>query len=1461
MKDFRQRRAFTIVEMVIVIAVIAVLAAVMIPTISGVVNKANVSADQQFAASLNVQLAMWEVDHGAIESESDLRDAINYYYGEGGTIDFYSGLTPKSGKQGYHYWYDAEEKQVVLATYDELARGRAAGDYIFAPASLRSLIIGGKNYFLMDQGGSDVIDTLNDLSKVDSNDAYADALDELAEIEDALAQPMAAKLAGTAISNQYGMFHNNAASVEFVYIAASKEAATTALGTSQVVGSLAGVKDIYLPAGVTVNMGALTGFYNADDVTPLLEETTELHVNTTEDKLKDIFEAASTDCVIVLPNGARYIVEGNKILALPDRNPVGEDLEVNSIESIDIQYNDSNPNMGQDHDYYYSANSTLYLAYDLGSAQLSLANGLAASLVNWTVSAGAPIEIDTTGKITIVGDPDAQNVTATVTATLKADTSKTDSITVQLVFPKTVNWKFNETLMTAPVVNGDIKIDYTGTNTEFPLTFVNATLSQDDYVKMQNESAVSFTLGEGNLFTKVGDKLVLNPAEIANDPTQDLTVTYGTDANTYVEKVYTINVVDNSATPFAKNSITEGVEMGQTYLFRVGNSNTITLSQLFNNTKAPGNVTLTIYDASKVLGEGKWGPIATSGSFYATYTSALTKDNWATSTIKFSGTGVAIIELHTDKGDTVLAVEVVDGYNITDASQLKSNANNILLNDIKLASGGKFSLTGDAINHKVLYGNGFKFDITDATTKGNAVITLANADLDNVRIIGKIYTTYQASEGQGKNEYYASAVYVSESARISNSYIFGTRSNIVVKADLEITNTVLDTARYANIDHAGGTLTINGLTTINEPREANGNLAGLGIVFSESATNSCKIVLKGDLSQHNWVCEADESKLPNVTGLSTFVDTIFETTEYIHTIDGVKYANLGIISMTGKVSMSNIAHPIYYNGLSISKLGYTGFVVSIKDANYDATANDLTYRSNPYNWTPKKQANTVPTIKWTNHGSGTADVTFEQGTTGEFDPNVFSATKYGNTLTHTITANGTNYTGKKITFTEDQTCVITYTVTDNKVYNQNGIPTNDSVEYEYTLVVNVITTVPEQKKPEFAFTGANGFTTVEYNGKTYVIPAENTSDTSKFYYIGNGIYAPIVTVQIKDNTSDFTGYYPIFGGVSITWYDEDGNATTYNSSSNLSAMPEGLEWITDITNLKGSKVWNGYKKYSSYGLCREAEADGSSNTSDTFKNVEFSFQVEGTEKYYYYIRFKEPVHELKKPSVCVTPDTLVTLADGTQKQIQYVTYEDMLLVWNFNTGKYDVMPASIIQNHGYDNYTVVTLNFSDGTTVNTINGHGFFDVAERKYVIIGKNNVADYVGHKFAKVDGDSYSTVTLESFSVSEKYTESWSILTAVQYNCILENMWTLTPAEVEGSPDYLMPFEIGADMKYDEAKMQADIEKYGLYTYEDFAEYCTYEQFVGFGFDHFKVSVEKGYITWDGIEFLLNLHLGGNK
>ena len=56
-----KKKGFTLVELVIVIAVVAILAAVLIPTFSNLVKKANISADQQVVVQMNKLLTIDEV--------------------------------------------------------------------------------------------------------------------------------------------------------------------------------------------------------------------------------------------------------------------------------------------------------------------------------------------------------------------------------------------------------------------------------------------------------------------------------------------------------------------------------------------------------------------------------------------------------------------------------------------------------------------------------------------------------------------------------------------------------------------------------------------------------------------------------------------------------------------------------------------------------------------------------------------------------------------------------------------------------------------------------------------------------------------------------------------------------------------------------------------------------------------------------------------------------------------------------------------------------------------------------------------------------------------------------------------------------------------------------------------------------------------------------------------------------
>ena len=71
-----KKKGFTIVELVIVIAVIAVLAAVLIPTFSNLVKKANISADQQAVVQMNKLLAMGESVNDLPENTDDVVEVL-----------------------------------------------------------------------------------------------------------------------------------------------------------------------------------------------------------------------------------------------------------------------------------------------------------------------------------------------------------------------------------------------------------------------------------------------------------------------------------------------------------------------------------------------------------------------------------------------------------------------------------------------------------------------------------------------------------------------------------------------------------------------------------------------------------------------------------------------------------------------------------------------------------------------------------------------------------------------------------------------------------------------------------------------------------------------------------------------------------------------------------------------------------------------------------------------------------------------------------------------------------------------------------------------------------------------------------------------------------------------------------------------------------------------------------------
>ena len=105
------KKGFTIVELVIVIAVIAILAAVLIPTFVGLVNKANQAADQALAKELNTVLTMAEAEGAEIDDFNDALKALR----DGGYI--VANLNPSA--KGWFYVWESESNQILIVDSNE----------------------------------------------------------------------------------------------------------------------------------------------------------------------------------------------------------------------------------------------------------------------------------------------------------------------------------------------------------------------------------------------------------------------------------------------------------------------------------------------------------------------------------------------------------------------------------------------------------------------------------------------------------------------------------------------------------------------------------------------------------------------------------------------------------------------------------------------------------------------------------------------------------------------------------------------------------------------------------------------------------------------------------------------------------------------------------------------------------------------------------------------------------------------------------------------------------------------------------------------------------------------------------------------------------------------------------------------------------------------------------------------
>ncbi|MBR2466757.1 MAG: hypothetical protein IKB38_07520 [Clostridia bacterium] len=856
------------------------------------------------------------------------------------------------------------------------------------------------------------------------------------------------------------------------------------------------------------------------------------------------------------------------------------------------------------------------------------------------------------------------------------------------------------------------------------------------------------------------------------------------------------------------------------YLYRVGNKTEIKLDTLF--------AAIPEYATATVVFE------TVSGNVSGAYNNG---------NISFTGTGVVNITVDTNAFTVAktLTVEVINATNITSATGTTAGGDMVLLCDVN---------TTTYVNYWncTLYGNGFTYSLNGAPTdynskQGHGILITQNAVLDNLVIIGDVYDSFGAYKD---NPNYNAAIDVQGPTIIQNCYIANCATPVKARNNVTITNSTLYGGTVANLIILSGTVTLEDVTTVNysDGRE----LVGMGIVIHSDVAEGAKLVINGTLTQYNFISESDE---PNDDTAKILYDAMFDEScsKYHYGNAPDRYVNTGIISMSPNFTKGNIEDNAStgYEGLDVTINKIPGFVYTQPNM-VGSVNNDYDYENDAHK--ASVQGDYLPTpefdlgdqavsgedtyIKGDING---VEIRYMQGETPlTLDiTKLMTVYKYGGVY-YAVSAICKDANGNIVnTFANTGSYTLVFTVEDNEFYNPDGTKSDKSVTRTYEVPISVIVAEPTIKDAVITIKNAaqsgsySGLTdkTISFNplNAITITDAEGTVNLTTNIASTNIVYASSSSAYAGETT------------ITVTY--SDGRVLEIKLGKPTLNSPGSSKAIT----------------YANDGTIKSAAAVASkSATGGTWTVTSYSFKGANGKT----VTNNTVVTFTFPDKSCVTGDTLVTLADGTQKRIDEVTYADQLLVWNFFEGKYDVVPSAIIFYHGDAEYDILNLEFEDGTVVKVINNHGFYCVEENKFVFISEANVQNYIGYSFVKVNGDAYSSVKLVDYEITQEYTGCYSIQTAMHNNFITEGMFSLTIPHYDGWFDY---FEIGEGMKYDGAKMQADIDTYGLYDYEEFAEYVTYEQFVAFNGPYLKVLVGKGIVTYDQIIELISLYVNPNE
>ncbi|MBR6516904.1 MAG: type II secretion system protein, partial [Bacilli bacterium] len=138
-KVLKNKKAFTLTEMIVVIAIIGILAGVLIPTITGYIKRANQSAATQEATAMFQVYETWETEYEARLTDKEFDD---YYFEIGDedldedTVYIEYSKTPTGEKDSALNFVYVKGEVVVIINLEDKSQSVDEVDYLDQDSSI-----------------------------------------------------------------------------------------------------------------------------------------------------------------------------------------------------------------------------------------------------------------------------------------------------------------------------------------------------------------------------------------------------------------------------------------------------------------------------------------------------------------------------------------------------------------------------------------------------------------------------------------------------------------------------------------------------------------------------------------------------------------------------------------------------------------------------------------------------------------------------------------------------------------------------------------------------------------------------------------------------------------------------------------------------------------------------------------------------------------------------------------------------------------------------------------------------------------------------------------------------------------------------------------------------------------------------------------------------------------------------